>query len=78
VIIPAADKEVYLNNVMVTQLPGLRALLGMAAEKLAKKDNLEVIEGRKLLLMAARRADLVLETITALVEIEARDGKDPE
>ena len=77
-IIPAAEKEAYLNNLLVSQLPGLRGLLGMAEERLAKKNPDEISSGRKLLLQAARRADLILEIITALVEIEARDGKDPE
>ncbi len=77
-IILAADRELVMDAIARTDIPGLTFLILRAGELLRRTNPGDVAEGRKQLLAAAHRADEINLKLTALVELEARGRKDPE
>ena len=77
-IILAGDRKAELHHLRAQQLPSLIFSLARAEDLLERSDPVQVQEGRQILLAAARQCDRLLETLTALVELEARGRVDLE
>ncbi len=75
-IVDVADREQVLESIVRSDVPAMTFMIHRSAELLRRLRPEDVDEGRKILLSAAHRADEICTKLTALVELEARGGKD--